>query len=935
MKGSSAIAVWSQHRKLVAMRLLLLLLVLFGSLDGQAQRLLEYLDRGLLVLKTSEHSNYISWRLLATDDYAQAFNIYRQYDGQKKTKLNKYPLTKGTNFLDDAVDNTRDVHYTVATLVGKKEKEEAFVVVKGTDPVRTYLEIPLRTPAGYVPGDVSVADLDGDGSYEIVVHQTGKAHDNAHNGLTDEPIFQAYKLDGTFLWEINLGKNVREGAHYTQFMLYDLDSDGRAELVCKTADGTRDGKGDIIGQASADWRDTMKNSSFFGRILTGPEYLTVFDGLTGEALSTVDYLPARGDLQSWGDKNANRSDRFLACVAYLDGTHPSVVMTRGYYERTALAAWDFKDKKLVSRWVFDTQQRKHPYSGQGFHNLAVADVDQDGKDEIVFGAMTIDDDGIGLYSTGLGHGDALHVSDLDPDRPGLEIFSIHELKGGRQGVGAALRDAKTGKILYKGAIDQDVPRGVAANIDPKQKGAYMWWLGAESAYDMQGKAVGPAPKSVNFLIWWDADLSRELLNSNRIEKYQQGEIFEAKGALSINGTKNTPNLNADILGDWREELILRSEDNQTLRIYSTTIPTDHRLYTLMQDPQYRLSIAWQNVAYNQPPHTSYYLGTGMDKPVKPNIQLVKPERQQQAKVPKPLYRDPIEDGAADPAVVWHAAKKCWYMLYTNRRAKSAGLSGVSWVHGTAIGIATSKDAVHWQYLDTARFDSPKSTATLWAPDVFYHQGTYHMYLTVVPGVFEHWQHPRSIEHFTSKDLRRWTYQSTLNLSSDKVIDACVLALPQGGFRMWYNNEKDGKSVYYADSDDLYTWTDKGKALATRGEGPKVFAWKEQYWMVVDTWKGLAIYRSTDLLQWNKQPELILDKPGISIDDAVVGGHADVIVEKDRAYIYYFTHPGRTSQNKGKDDYEQRRSSVQLAELHFADGKLSCVRDAALFADLER
>jgi rhamnogalacturonan endolyase len=306
--------------------------------------------------------------------------------------------------------------------------------------------------------------------------------------------------------------------------------------------------------------------------------------------------------------------------------HPSVVMTRGYYERTALAAWDFKDKKLVSRWVFDSKVRQDPYSGQGYHSLTVADVDQDSKDEIVFGSMVIDDNGKGLYSTGLGHGDALHVSDLDPDRPGLEIFGIHELKGGRKGTGVALLDAKTGAMLFKNAINKDVPRGVAANIDPDHRGAYLWWLGSAAMYDTRGNIVGQAPRSTNFLIWWDADLSRELLNSNYIEKYQSGKterVFTATGTSSINGTKSTPNLSADIFGDWREELVLRSEDNQNLRIYTTTIPTEQRVYTLMHDPQYRLSVAWQNVGYNQPPHTGYYLGVGMDRPVKPNIQLVK------------------------------------------------------------------------------------------------------------------------------------------------------------------------------------------------------------------------------------------------------------------------------------------------------------------------
>ena len=596
------------------------------SVPLSAQRRMEYLDRGMVGIKTSHNSVFISWRLRATDHESEAFHLYRQYGGAEKIRLTDEPLRKGTNFEDTQVDLTQDVNYTLVSLQNEQENVEAELNLARHSPVRPYLEIPLRTPPGYTPGDASVGDLDGDGAYEIIIHQTGKGHDNAHNGITSEPIFQAYKLDGTFLWEINLGKNIREGAHYTQFMVYDLDGDGCAELVCKTADGTIDGLGKVIGNAGADWRDTVSSSSTYGRILEGPEYLTVFDGRTGAAISTVDYLPVRGDLRSWGDTRANRSERYLAAIAYLDGVNPSVVMTRGYYERTSLAAWDFKDGQLVSRWVFDTQTGRHPYAGQGYHSLSVADVDQDGKDEIIFGAMCVDDDGTGLYTTGLGHGDALHVTDLDPDRPGLEVFGIHELKGGRKGVGAALRDARTGEVLFKGAIDQDVGRGVAANIDPNHRGAYMWWLGSQGVYNMQGNRVGEAPRSANFLIWWDGDLSRELLNSNYIEKYKEGVIFRAEGASSINGTKRTPNLSADILGDWREELILRSEDNQSLRIYTTTIPTDHRLYTLMHDPVYRLSVAWQNVAYNQPPHTGFYLGTGMTLPVKaPDVRIVRPE----------------------------------------------------------------------------------------------------------------------------------------------------------------------------------------------------------------------------------------------------------------------------------------------------------------------
>jgi rhamnogalacturonan endolyase len=325
--------------------------------------------------------------------------------------------------------------------------------------------------------------------------------------------------------------------------VYDLDGDGIAEFACKTADGSIDGKGKVIGDSSKDWRDLTPNTAKYGKILDGPEYFTVFSGRTGEALATTDYIPARGDIGTWGgiggnaknDNTGNRVDRFTACIAYLDGMHPSVVMCRGYYGRTVIAAWDWRNSKLSSRWVFDSKDGSNPYSGMGNHNLSVADVDNDGKDEIIFGSMCVDDNGKGLYTTGLRHGDAIHVGDLDPDHPGLEVFGIHEIEEGTKGPGAGLYDARTGEILYKGSMNEDVGRGVAENIDPDQKGAQMWWSGSKVLYDVKGNVVGDAPAAANFLIWWDGDLSRELLDGNHIDKYKKGRIFTADGAVSNNG----------------------------------------------------------------------------------------------------------------------------------------------------------------------------------------------------------------------------------------------------------------------------------------------------------------------------------------------------------------------------------------------------------------
>lgn len=598
-----------------------------------AQRQMENLDRGVVAIHTGEDHFFVTWRVLGTDPANMAFNLYRKSGENTPVKLNAKPITGATNFIDSTAYQTQSNTWFVKSIINGKEKEEkGSFTLKGNALVKPYISLPLHQIPGYIPNDCSVGDLDGDGQYEIVVHMTGRGRDNSQAGITDPPIFQAYKLDGTFLWQINLGKNIREGAHYTQFMVYDLDGDGIAEFACKTADGTVDGKGKVIGDANADWRDTSNiRSKTYGRILKGPEYFTIFSGKTGEALATTAYIPPRGDISAWGGKGGNggndsygnRVDRFTACVAYLDGVHPSVVMCRGYYGRIVMAAWDWRNGKLTSRWVFDSHDASNPFSGQGNHNLSVADVDGDGKDEIIYGSMVVDDNGKGLYSTGLRHGDAIHVSDLDPTRPGLEVFGIHEIEDGTKGPGVAVYAAEDGKILFKGSIDQDVGRGVADNIDSTRYGAQMWWSGSRDLYSIKGEKIGEAPRSTNFLIYWDGDVTRELLNSNYIEKYGKGRIFTADGAVSNNGSKSTPALSADILGDWREELILRSADNKELRIYSTTIPTQIKQYTLMHDPQYRLSVAWQNVGYNQPPHTSFYMGYGMKPAPKPNIVLVK------------------------------------------------------------------------------------------------------------------------------------------------------------------------------------------------------------------------------------------------------------------------------------------------------------------------
>jgi rhamnogalacturonan endolyase len=437
-------------------------------------------------------------------------------------------------------------------------------------------------------------------------------------------------LNGTFLWRINLGKNIREGAHYTQFIVYDLDGDGRAEIACKTADGTVDGQGVVIGDAMADWRSTSGRT--LGKILDGPEFLTIIDGATGAALATTNYIPPRGERGAWGDDYGNRVDRFLACVAYLDGSRPSLVMCRGYYTRAVLAAWNWRDGKLTHIWNFDTDDgtpENEAYRGQGNHNLSVADVDEDGKDEIIYGAAVIDDNGKGLYSTGLGHGDALHVSDLDPQKPGLEVFNIQERF---DDAGANFRNARTGEIYWKkrsvhaGRDGEGPGRGAAFDIDPRHLGHECWVAGAgiTGLFNAKGEKISDtAPRTCNMAIWWDGDLLRELLNGVSVSKWNYESAIETNlfsaadfDCMPNNGSKSNPVLCADIFGDWREEIIARTRDNKELRIFTSTVPTKHRFRTLMHDPVYRLGIAWQNVAYNQPAHTSFYLGAGMKLPQK-------------------------------------------------------------------------------------------------------------------------------------------------------------------------------------------------------------------------------------------------------------------------------------------------------------------------------
>lgn len=562
----------------------------------------ENIKRDPVAVVLQDGGVYISWRLLASDPDSIKFNVYRG-----TVKINEEPIATSTNFID--TNGTVNDSYSVVPLINGIEQEASPVITPWN---QNYKTIPLQRPNGgttpdgvsytYSPNDASVGDLDGDGEYEIVLKwDPSNSKDNSQSGYTGNVYLDGLEMNGTLLWRINLGRNIRAGAHYTQFMVYDLDGDGRAEVACKTADATIDGKGTVIGDPNADYRNSN------GYIITGPEYFTIFDGLTGQALATTDYLPARGNVSSWGDPYGNRVDRFLAGIAYLDGEHPSAVMCRGYYTRTVLVAWNWRNNQLTNRWIFDSNNGYPTYVGQGNHNLSVADLDADGKDEIIYGSMAVDDDGKGLWNSGLGHGDALHVSDIDPNHAGLEIWGIHE----NANVGSALLEGRTGKIIW-GTGPGDVGRGVSANLDDSQEGMECWG-GTDGLRSAKNVRVGSIPPSSNFVVWWDGDLARELLDNNNIRKYGGSNpiLLLANGCSSNNGTKATPTLQADLFGDWREEVIWRTSDNNSLRVYTTTIETPYRLVTLMQDRQYREAIAWQNVAYNQPPHPSFLIDKSM------------------------------------------------------------------------------------------------------------------------------------------------------------------------------------------------------------------------------------------------------------------------------------------------------------------------------------
>ena len=575
----------------------------------------EKLGRGLVAWRSAADRVTVGWRYLSSDPPGISFDVYR--DGELVAKS----VSSATQFDDDVPDGGVPHRYALV-VDGETIAETVSRTTVG------YIEVPLPEPPPgdtapdgtyytYFPGDCSVGDVDGDGEYEIFL-KWDPSLKGSFNRYSGETYYECLKLDGTSLWRISMGRNIRSGEHCSDFSVADFDGDGKAEMIVKTADGTKDSFGTVIGDASVDWRSEN------GQVLAGPEYISVFDGLTGRVLCTVDYLPARGPLsdwmsaRGWGDNYGNRVERYLLAPAYLDGERLSCVACRGIYKRSAMTAYDWDGKSLSVRWMFDTTNTtvSTSFQGQGFHSLRVGDVDGDGRDEIVYGSMAVDHDGSPLYSTGLGHGDAMHLLQMDPRIRGLQVFVCLESSP----YGCALYEASTGEIRWRKTAGQDTPRAVAGDIDAANPGCEAWAAAAKGLFDQFGTSLVPYDGkkgyqglSFSHLVWWTGTLERSLVSGTEVASYSLKDkartlLAACDGVTTINSTKAVPALQGDILGDWREELVFPTLDGRALRIFLSPEPTAYRFHTLLEDPVYRHSIAHQNGCYNQPTHPGFYFG---------------------------------------------------------------------------------------------------------------------------------------------------------------------------------------------------------------------------------------------------------------------------------------------------------------------------------------
>ena len=599
----------------------------------------------------------------------RGLNVYAvKYSEGKLDKIEKFDITKtGTSEFTTDFDIDKAFLWDGLTPAENTTNNEAIMMSDG------YLTIPLDKPAdetiydnsgsevgtySFAPADCSVGDLDGDGEYEIVVKWTSNERDVGNAGYSGTVRFGAYKLDGTKLWEndINLGRNVFSSAHTAQFLVYDFDGDGKAEITCQTSLGSKDANNEYVSK-SADPTDNSKiynltdeenetadyRGANNGRVITGEEFLTVFDGETGKAIDTINYPTERYNLRCWGkDDGGNRSNRFLATVSYLDGKKPYAVYWRGYYDyssgRTGVAGVSFDGDRLSVDYQFDTlkgQKGYHSeledYSGQGNHSMVSADVDNDGKDEIISGALCMEvndkNELVPKWCSWREHGDAHHIGNYDPTHDGLEYFSVHEHDGESHGktldYGMTVYDATTGDELFHTGNSKDTGRGMMANVGA---GGYYQITGAGTYIANGGTDFEQANFSIgnNFRIFWDGDLYDELLNSTEISSWngsKMASIFKADGCVSINSSKANPSLQADLFGDWREEVVYPTTDGNALRVYTTTEKTNYKMKSLMYDKLYREGVATEQTCYNQPPHISYYLSDDIFYGTLTNIEL--------------------------------------------------------------------------------------------------------------------------------------------------------------------------------------------------------------------------------------------------------------------------------------------------------------------------
>lgn len=598
----------------------------------------------------------VSWRMLPEDDYETAFDLYRRPEGGSRTKVSGTDgIIASTCFQDSYADFTKDITYELC-YKGQTQVLASYTIkaeqLQGGVP---YVSIPIQvwdgTPSGFIykVNDCSYGDLDGDGEPEIVLKRGARTEDVLleNGGLSDDDrrqvkhttMWEAYKLDGTLLWRVLSGPNIQTG-NSTSFAVYDFDGDGRCEVVTRLSEGAVFGDGQEIGDVNGDGRTDYRTYTST-HIHGAPEFICVMDGITGKELARTDFIPTGTVSSVWGDDYWKRAESIRVGVIRCDANITSILVGRGVYAKSVVEAWDYRDGQLTRRWHFDSDDEGcRNYAGQGYHSLFVGDVDGDGLDEMCYGSMTLDHDGTPLYVSGskngvetvlsgytaedkdfmgFGHGDALHMGDFLPDREGLEIWSCFETGE----YGAALRDARTGETIWCIKDNSDVGRCAVADIMPEYPGCEMWWYQGK-IMTSDGKQIltdddNPISYSAcNMSIWFTGSINRQLLDGNKVctnnasdgkeRRALRANFFNAK---AINGTKENPCLYADLLGDWREEIIYTDSAETCLKIFSTWYPTDYRFPCLLQDHHYEMSALNQNIGYNQPTETGYYLGSDL------------------------------------------------------------------------------------------------------------------------------------------------------------------------------------------------------------------------------------------------------------------------------------------------------------------------------------